>query len=173
MGLLEGRVRHCVIRIVQFKEHNDHALRFKGQRLPFNFENEPLQICAPSNGEGDILCPGTRIAHMAPDTFRDTLSTTIVFSLHTGTVPLWNLKPQSSFGPGVLSFRSTENQVGIPSTIWAPARSGEAPMLKDAIPEQRNAAVAPCISNRGQSIRILDQHSLGTSNCLEVLMTRK
>ena len=92
MGLLEGRVRHCVIRIVQFKEHNDHALPLKGQRLPFKFENGPLQICAPSNGVGDILCPGTRVADMAPDTFKDTLSITIEFNLRllplTGTFNL-------------------------------------------------------------------------------------
>lgn len=177
MGLLEDRVRHSVIRIMQFKEHNDHALLLKGRRLPFRIENGPLQIGAPSDGVGDILCPGTRVTDRAPDTSKDTLSTTIEFSLHllslTRTVQLIDLKPPSSVGPRVMPSRSTKSHLRIPSTIWAPARTGEIPMLTDTIPGQRNAGVVLRIGNFDRSSRNLGQYSLGTSNVMETPMTRK
>lgn len=74
-------MKHRVIRIIRFKEHNDEALLLKGRRLPFKIENEPLQICAPIKSVGGILCSRTRVADTAPDAAADTLSTTIGFSL--------------------------------------------------------------------------------------------
>ena len=155
MRLLEGRVRHCVIRIIQFKEHNDHALILKGRRLPFRMENGPLQICAPSIGVGNILCPGTRVTDRAPDTSKDILSITIEFSLHllssAGSLQLVDLKPPSSVGPRVIPFWSTESQPRIPHTGCAPARIGEVPWLTYAILRQRNARVVLRNSNFGRS----------------------
>lgn len=177
MGLLEGRVRHCVIRIIQFKEHNDHAVLVKGRRLPFRMENGPLQICALSNSMGGILCSGTRVADSAPDISQDTLFTTIEFSLHllsfTGTVHRVDLKPPNSVGPRVLPSWSTKSPLRISSTIWAPAKTGESSMLPDEFQDKEILGIVLRISNFDGRSRIFDQCCSGTSNVMMTAITRK